>query len=143
MDRRNVNKNYNYAGRMTDHRQCYDFNYAINQPVLSRVWLMARKKKFLGGLMDNFGMYYCAAAFIFSISTIIICVIRDENRPRHYKGVLSNPILGHGKMYLHNNRRDSLNLGNWNHNFHCWENTPNCGRDLDLDNDFMKKLKRI
>ena len=35
-------------------------------------------------------------------------------------------------IFNHGNKRS--NKGNWNHNFSCWENDKNCGRDFDLKN---------
>ena len=34
--------------------------------------------------------------------------------------------------FIFNNGNKASNLGRWNHNFGCFENKKNCGRDFDI-----------
>jgi len=123
---------YKYSRRVVDHRCHYDFNYAQNKAPFTRAWLGSAKQRMIGSMIYFFGAYASGVA-------IIICgvaVTADSYYRLNQPGVKPAPVNQSPRVsvatnYLLNHGNKDKNLGTWNHNFNCWTNDKNCGRDFD------------
>jgi hypothetical protein len=128
---RSIIARYNFSRRVVDHRQHYDLNYSINRPILSKAWLGSAKNRFIGSIVYYFGAYVSGAALLIGASIVTIDALY-----RHYTNHPNQNLLFSAKRisserFVYSRHDRTSELGKWNHNFNCWENEKNCGRDFD------------
>lgn len=141
MERHNQNllQKYNLNRRLADHRVPKDFNSGINKPSLTRAWFKSYSNKVLYEFFYMPGLFMClgacASAFAYCSFDYMLNNhhTNDDDRGRLQATYSQMPNF---KYINHVNNHDD-HLGKWNHNFECFENEPNCGRDVGLT--FIKK----
>lgn len=116
---------------MVDHRQLHDLNYARNEPVFTRGWYAATKNRLIGSLVGSFGVYVSGGALVFAMVVAYSDSIYRYLTNDKYQSQLSNPNQLPAEKYLNFANDRTVNTGRWLHNFGCWENEKNCGRDYD------------
>ncbi len=136
----NIMERYNWDRRMIDHRVPFDFHFDINKPVFSTEWARGFKQKWLGNFFNAWALYATLAAF----GVNVIGVYADWAYRRYYTPHIGHPLDKHispdpHAAYIHNHSNRVNPKGEWNHNFYCWSNEPNCGRDFDLPKNYYKK----
>lgn len=121
-----------YSRKVADHRVPYDFNYAINKPAFSHGWRDAYKQKWIGIMIKSYALYgsFAVAGFVL-VGIYFDSLWRESNPLSHQSSAFkseNNPTV----HFLRHHKNKVDNLGNWNHNFSCYENDPDCGKDFDL-----------
>jgi len=126
-----INK-YNFSRRAIDHRVPHDLNYAINSPVMSKAWLGKAKQRMIGSLIYYFGAYVSGAAIVICTTGVLADAYLRRNKSDVKQSIVyeqrwSTPTERY--LFGHKNKTGE-DLGTWNHNFNCWSNEKNCGRDF-------------
>lgn len=122
---------FNLARKMADHRTPYDLNYAINRPPFAQGWKAAYKQKWLGILMKAYGLYGSFAVVVFSLTGIYLDALWREKKPLSHQSAAFKGENNRTAHFLRHHKNKNDDLGNWNHNFACYEKDPYCGRDFD------------
>ncbi|KRX06530.1 hypothetical protein PPERSA_05143 [Pseudocohnilembus persalinus] len=128
-EEQSVINRYNFSRRVVDHRQPYDLNHAINKAPLTPEWYKSTKQRFISKFVQSFAVYSaCIGVFaVFGLGVWDAYAREGTDNP----SVLFHPKQQWGQNYLWNHKNADTDLGKWNHNFYCWERSPNCGRDFD------------
>lgn len=121
---------FNFSRRVVDHRVPYDLNFAINQPTFTQGWKESYKQRWIGSLIKTYGLYAGFAACFVAIIGVYFDGIWRENRPLSHQSASFSGKNSRTLHFLRNYRNENTDLGNWNHNFACFEKDPNCGRDF-------------
>lgn len=132
---RSIISRYNFSRRVVDHRMYYDFNYALNKPILSKAWWGTAKNRLIGSIVNSFGPYVSGGVLIVGGILVTIDTVWRMNTP--HESHISQGYFTPTQNFFNYNNDFNSSKGKWNHNFACWENDKNCGRDY----DWIKKTK--
>jgi len=116
---------------MVDHRVPYDLNYAINKRQFSKPWRFAMKHLWIPKIIEQWpiltSIYIPFVAFFILIADAEIRERTQGSKAISYR----NKEKIRNLEYIINHDNKNVDTGRWNHNFSCWENDPECGRDFD------------
>ena len=115
-----------------DHRVPFDLNYAINRSTFDQGWKHAYKQKFIGNMIKNYGIQACFASCLISVVVSYLDAHwRAETKPRTHQSAAFSLPRSPTNLFLAHHKNKLEDLGNWNHNFACFDKDPLCGRDFD------------
>ena len=126
-----MDQRFNYSRRVVDHRVTYDLNYSINKPSFAQGWKEAYKQRLLGNLMKSYGLYACFTALTTALIVSYADALWRENKPLSHQSTGFTSSGNRTFHFMKNHKNRLSDLGNWNHNFACFEKDPNCARDFD------------
>lgn len=129
-----MDQRFNFSRRMVDHRVYYDLNYAINRPAFTPGWKTAHVQRFIGNMLKAYGLYVSSAAIVIGLIGAYVDASYREYAPESHQSMAYNGgrTTGRSVYFLRNYKNQLNDLGDWNHNFACFEKETNCGKDFDL-----------
>jgi hypothetical protein len=117
-----------------DHRIPYDLNYSINRPAFTQGWKEAYKQRFIGNMIKGYGLYISGAVVLLGIFGSYADALYRESKPLSHQSAAftGGKTVGRSVHFQREYKNKMNDLGDWNHNFACFEKEPNCGKDFDL-----------